>query len=144
MDILLPWQRKHALITLLFEGIRTSYYCTHSLRQQQSLVKVVAMDTLLPWQQKQVLTTLLFEGIKTSFLCTHSLRQQQSLVKVVAMDTLLSWQQKQVVIALLFEDIQTSYLVQMFLKVLVISGISCCYGHNVTMPTEACTCNNAV
>ena len=25
MDILLPWQQKHALITLLFEGIRTSY-----------------------------------------------------------------------------------------------------------------------
>ena len=25
MDTLLPWQQKHALITLLFEGIRTSY-----------------------------------------------------------------------------------------------------------------------
>ena len=25
MVILLPWQQKHALITLLFEGIRTSY-----------------------------------------------------------------------------------------------------------------------
>ena len=25
MDILLPWQQKHAPITLLFEGIRTSY-----------------------------------------------------------------------------------------------------------------------
>ena len=25
MDILLPWQQKHALMTLLFEGIRTSY-----------------------------------------------------------------------------------------------------------------------
>ena len=72
------------------------------------------------------------------------MRQQQSLVLLVAMDTLLSWQQKQMLITLLFEGTQTLYLVQMFLEVLVISGISCCYGHNVTMVTEACTCNIAV
>ena len=41
-------------------------------------------------------------------------------------------------------SIRTSYLVYTFLEVTAISGITCCYGHLVTMGTEACTYNIAV
>ena len=60
------------------------------------------------------------------------------MVWFVVMDTLLPWQQKHVLIALLFEVVGTSYLVQRSIEATAICGMICCYGHLVTMATEAC------
>ena len=54
------------------------------------------------------------------------------------MGTLLPLQQKHVLIALLFEVVGTSYLVQRSIEATAICGMICCYGHLVTMATEAC------
>ena len=40
--------------------------------------------------------------------------------------------------ALLFEGVEMSYLVQRSIGATAICGMICCYGHLVTMATEAC------
>ena len=68
MDTLLPWQQKQVLITLLFEGIRTSYL-VHTFLEATAISGItccygyLVTIALLQWQQKEVLITLLFEGI---------------------------------------------------------------------------------
>ena len=136
MDILLPWQQKHALITLLFGGIRTSYLL-HTFLEATAISGINCFyGYIVTMTTKASAYSIAFHNI-FHIWCTHSFRQQQSLVLPIAMNTLLSWQQKQVLITLLFEGIQISYLVQMFLEVFVISFTFCCYEYNVTMATEA-------
>ena len=68
MDILLPWQQKHALITLLFEGIKTSYLL-HRFLEATAISSISCFyGYLVTMTTKQVLITLLFEGIRISYL----------------------------------------------------------------------------
>ena len=46
-------------------------------------------------------------------------------------------------ITLQFEPIE-AYLVHFLLEATAVHGITCCYGHHVTMATEACSYNIAV
>ena len=66
MDILLPWQQKHALITLLFEGIGTSYLLHTFL--EATAISGISCCHIYHGSKNQVLITLLFEGIRTSNL----------------------------------------------------------------------------
>ena len=99
------------------------------MKQQQSLVFLVAMDTLLSWQQKQVLITLLFEGIQTSYLVQMFLEALVISGIFVAMGIMLPWQQTHVLVTILFEGIGTLSLVHIHFEARAIPFIICCYGH---------------
>ena len=89
MDLLIPWQQKHALITLLFEGIRTIYLLRTFLEATAISGINCFYGYLVTMAKKQVLIALLFITFFHIWY-TNSLRQQQSLVLPIAMNTLLA------------------------------------------------------
>ena len=122
MGTLLPWQQKQVLIALLFITF-FHIWCTHSLRQQQSLVLPIAMNTLLFWQQKQVLITLLFEGIQILYLVQMFFEVFVISFIFVAMDTMLPRQKKQCTCNIC--NITLS-LVHIHFEATAVPGIICC------------------
>ena len=70
------------------------------------------------------------------FLYTFPLGQLQSTAVFVAVEILLPWQQKHTFITVAFEGKEAKYLVQVFLEVITIHGVSCCYENLVTMVTK--------
>ena len=128
-------------ITLLFEGIQTSYLVQMFLEVLViSLVFLVAMDTMLPGQQKHVLAALLFEGVGNLSLI-HTRFEATAIPGIICLLWTLFYEQ--VPITLLFEGTETSFFVHTFFETTAVCRIVCCFGHLVTIATKACTCDIA-
>ena len=68
LDILLPWQQKHPLITLLFEGIRTSYLLDTFLEATAISGISCCCGYLVTMTTRAGAYNIVFEGIRTSYL----------------------------------------------------------------------------
>ena len=128
MDTLLPSKQKQVPITLLFEGIRTSYFV-----QVTAISGITCCYGYLVTMTTKTGAYNIAVGKYQGFIFGVHIPCGSSNLWY----NLLPWQQKQVLITLLFEGIRTLYLVHAFLEATAVSGIACCYGYLVTMATKS-------
>ena len=131
---MLPWQQKQVLITLLLEGIRTSYL-VHSFLEATAIFGIACCYGYLVTMATEVgAYNIAFLRYKNFIFRAH-IPWGNSNLRYNLLLWIPCYHGKKA--GAYFECIRISYLVHTFLEATAISGITCCYGYLVTMATEA-------